>query len=66
MFNNLTYEVSEGIATITFIREKALNALNNETVNELEQAISKIKEETADPPLNTPLIVIRSAFLFKK
>ena len=45
MFNNLTYEVSEGIATITFIREKALNALNNETVNELEQAISRVKEE---------------------
>jgi len=45
MFNNLTYEVSEGIATITFIREKALNALNNETINELEQAISRIKDE---------------------
>ncbi|UCG03127.1 MAG: enoyl-CoA hydratase/isomerase family protein [Candidatus Heimdallarchaeota archaeon] len=45
MFKNLTYEVSEGIATITFIREKALNALNNETVNELEKAISRIKEE---------------------
>ena len=45
MFKNLTYEVSEGIATITFIREKALNALNNETVNELDQAISRIKEE---------------------
>jgi enoyl-CoA hydratase len=43
MFNNLTYEISpEGIATITFIREKALNALNNETTNELEQVITKI------------------------
>jgi enoyl-CoA hydratase len=45
MFNNLTYEVSEGIATITFIREKALNALNIETISELDQAISKIKED---------------------
>lgn len=45
MFKNLTYEVSEGIATVTFIREKALNALNNETVKELEQVISKIKKE---------------------
>ncbi|MFX1538764.1 MAG: enoyl-CoA hydratase/isomerase family protein [Promethearchaeota archaeon] len=45
MFNNLTYEVSEGVATIIFIREKALNALNNETVKELTQAISRVKED---------------------
>ena len=45
MFKNLNYEVSEGIATITFTREKALNALNNETVKEIDQAISKIKTD---------------------
>lgn len=45
MFKNLKYEVTEGIATITFTREKALNALNAETVKELEQAIEKVKNE---------------------
>lgn len=47
MFKNLTFEVADGIATITFIREKALNALNNETVKELGQALAKTKEENA-------------------
>ena len=45
MYNNLTYEVSDRVATITFIREEALNALNSGTVNELEQAIARIKKE---------------------
>ncbi|MFX0014775.1 MAG: enoyl-CoA hydratase/isomerase family protein [Promethearchaeota archaeon] len=45
MFKNLTYEVSEGIARVTFTREKALNALNAETVEELDQIIEKVKTE---------------------
>ncbi|UCE12841.1 MAG: enoyl-CoA hydratase/isomerase family protein [Candidatus Heimdallarchaeota archaeon] len=48
MFNNLLYErTDEGIVTITFTREKALNALNNETVRELEQALEKVKDDNA-------------------
>ncbi|MFX1282545.1 MAG: enoyl-CoA hydratase/isomerase family protein [Promethearchaeota archaeon] len=45
MYKNLTYEVTEGIATVTFIREKALNALNTETIEEINQAIEKVKTE---------------------
>lgn len=45
MFKNITFDMTEGIATITFIREKALNALNAETVKELEQAIDQVEEK---------------------
>ncbi len=38
---NLLFEVSERIATITFNRPKALNALNPETMRELKKALEE-------------------------
>jgi enoyl-CoA hydratase/carnithine racemase len=38
---NVAYEVSEGIATITVNRPKALNALNGATLGELERAFQE-------------------------
>jgi len=47
MFKNFTFEVSsDGIVVVTFIREKALNAINVETLNELKQVIDQIEDET--------------------
>ncbi|MFX0183417.1 MAG: enoyl-CoA hydratase/isomerase family protein, partial [Candidatus Hodarchaeota archaeon] len=46
MYENIKFEVSsEGIATITFIREKALNAINTKTAKELEEVINKIEDD---------------------
>ncbi|MHA2029262.1 MAG: enoyl-CoA hydratase/isomerase family protein [Candidatus Kariarchaeaceae archaeon] len=48
MYKNLNFEIKdEGIAIITFTREKALNALNNETVKELEQIINTVEENSS-------------------
>ncbi len=44
MYKNLTFEISDdGVATITFTREKALNAINKQTAKELEQVINAIE-----------------------
>jgi len=42
-YKNLLFEVEEGIATITFNRPKALNAVNQETAEELFNAITCCK-----------------------
>ena len=41
-YENIIYETKEGIATITFNRPKALNALNGALLGELSQALDKI------------------------
>ncbi|OPY84369.1 MAG: putative enoyl-CoA hydratase echA8 [Smithella sp. PtaU1.Bin162] len=40
-YNNLLFESGEGIATVTFNRPKALNAMNPETARELKDVITK-------------------------
>ncbi len=45
MLKNVSLEtISEGIAKITFIREKALNAINVDTLKELKQVINQLEE----------------------
>jgi len=41
-YENIMYEVKQGIATITFNRPKALNALNGALLAELSQALDEI------------------------
>ena len=41
-YENIIYEVNEGIATITFNRPKALNALNRALLDELSHALDEI------------------------
>jgi len=44
-FKNLTISVKDGVLTVVFTRHKALNALNNETLMELEHVIDYINTE---------------------
>lgn len=43
--NNLLYEVNNGIATITINRPDKLNALNGETIVEIQQAFQQAKND---------------------
>ncbi|OPX39719.1 MAG: crotonase [Desulfobacteraceae bacterium 4484_190.1] len=43
-FKNLLFDIEDGVATVTFNRPKALNALNTETFHEVGQVIDHIKE----------------------
>ena len=45
-FKNLLVEVADGIAVVTINRPKSLNALNSETLAELDAAFAAIE---ADP-----------------
>ena len=48
MYNNFIFEISiEGIATIKFTREKALNAINNQTARELVQIIDEVENNSS-------------------
>lgn len=46
-YNNLLLTVEEGIATITFNRPKAMNAMNSDTMLELKDAVSACKNDAA-------------------
>ena len=43
-YENIIFEIAEGIATITFNRPKALNALNGQLLDELATALSDIEQ----------------------
>ena len=45
MYENIKYEVKEGIAYITINRPQAMNALNMDVLNELYCAFSKVQED---------------------
>ena len=47
MYKNLKYEVDEGIAYITINRPEAMNALNNEVLDELFAAFSTVAGDDA-------------------
>jgi len=46
-YQNLRFEVQEGVALVTVAREKVLNALDARTLDELEDAIARIENDTA-------------------
>lgn len=45
-YKNLLVEIEQGLATVTISRPKALNALNPETVQELEHAFSGLDQDS--------------------
>ncbi len=44
-YENILYEKKDGIAYITFNRPKVLNALNNETIDELRQSLVDARDD---------------------
>jgi|Deesub1362A_J573_1020465.scaffolds.fasta_scaffold00050_11 enoyl-CoA hydratase len=52
-YENITYEKKENIAIITVNRPKVLNALNRQTINELDQAVI---EAECDPDVKVVVI----------
>ena len=46
-FENLRYDLADGVATITFDRQAALNALNAQTLSELAAAIDQASADDA-------------------
>lgn len=51
---NLRFEAVDGVATITIAREKVLNALDGRTLDELEDAVSRVEQ---DPSLKGAVVV---------
>lgn len=46
-YANILFEVQNKIAVLTFNRPKALNALNNETLDEVADAVERVKSDDA-------------------
>lgn len=46
-FENVSVEISEGIGVLTINRPKALNALNEDTLNEIEAALEQLEGDAA-------------------
>jgi enoyl-CoA hydratase len=44
-YKNITFQVEEGIATVTFNRPEVLNALNAESLKEFSQALDEIADD---------------------
>ena len=55
-FENIIYDLTDGIATITINRPKALNALNKATVQEIEQCVDQIATDK-----NVQVVIITGA-----
>ena len=52
-YQNILFSVEEGVATLTFNRPKALNALNKDTLLEMKDAITAIKD---DPEIDVLIV----------
>jgi enoyl-CoA hydratase len=46
-YTNLLVDIAEGLATVTVNRPKALNALNRDTLQDLQQAFDALEQDTA-------------------
>jgi enoyl-CoA hydratase len=56
-YENIIFDVAEGIATITFNRPKALNALNGHLLDELSAALDEIEADEEIRVLSLPVPV---------
>ena len=46
-YTNILFEVRNGVGFLTFNRPKALNALNHQTIEELGDAVERVRSDDA-------------------